>query len=208
MRLESPRAAGRRIRPVRRGRPRRGPGRDDDRYPARGGGKGRASRQLERSGTAIETAAMIASPGPQGPATSRAHGRSSRAAMAFEGAARADRSPLHCRCQYGKAPGVPAIGPRNRRSWRAGARAVKRRSWRLRHRLAAPANAHGVAERAPAAIRCGSASACTCGGLQVQRRSLRASGNCRTRLPVAAKMALHTAGATGGKAGSPSPVTG
>ena len=31
-------------------------------------------------------------------------------------------------------------------------------------------------------------------------------GNERTRLPVAAKMALHRAGITGGRAGSPSPV--
>ena len=34
------------------------------------------------------------------------------------------------------------------------------------------------------------------------------SGSERTRLPVAAKMALHSAGITGGSAGSPSPVGG
>jgi hypothetical protein len=33
-------------------------------------------------------------------------------------------------------------------------------------------------------------------------------GSERTRLPVAAKMALHNAGTTGGSAGSPMPVTG
>ena len=40
---------------------------------------------------------------------------------------------------------------------------------------------------------------------QAQRRSLLDSGILRTRCPVAAKMALHTAGASGGKAGSPEP---
>jgi uncharacterized protein (TIGR02117 family) len=43
---------------------------------------------------------------------------------------------------------------------------------------------------------------------QFQRRSARASGSSRTRLPVAQKMALHTAGASGGSGGSPRPVTG
>ena len=70
------------------------------------------------------------------------------------------------------------------------------------------ANVPGMDHGAAATIRCVPSSFCTPGELQVQRRSLRASGNCRTRLPVAAKMALHTAGATGGKAGSPKPVTG
>ena len=46
------------------------------------------------------------------------------------------------------------------------------------------------------------------GGRQLQRRSVRESGNWRTRLPVAAKIALQIAGATGGNAGSPSPVVG
>ena len=41
-----------------------------------------------------------------------------------------------------------------------------------------------------------------------QLKSTSAKGHWRTRLPVAAKMALHTAGANGGKAGSPKPVTG
>ena len=41
-----------------------------------------------------------------------------------------------------------------------------------------------------------------------QLKSPLARGICLTRLPVAAKMALHTAGASGGKAGSPRPVTG
>ncbi len=36
----------------------------------------------------------------------------------------------------------------------------------------------------------------------------RISGKLRTRSPVAAKIALHTAGATGGSAGSPNPVGG
>lgn len=43
---------------------------------------------------------------------------------------------------------------------------------------------------------------------QDQRRSTRESGIWRTRLPVAAKIALQMAGATGGRAGSPSPVVG
>ncbi len=46
------------------------------------------------------------------------------------------------------------------------------------------------------------------GAGQDQRRSTRESGIWRTRLPVAAKIALQMAGATGGKAGSPSPVVG
>jgi len=46
------------------------------------------------------------------------------------------------------------------------------------------------------------------GRAQAQRRSVRDSGICRTRLPVAAKIALQIAGATGGSAGSPRPVVG
>src|SRR5262249_42990960 len=41
---------------------------------------------------------------------------------------------------------------------------------------------------------------------QVQERSCLVSGSERTRFPVAAKIALHTAGRTGGRAGSPSPL--
>jgi hypothetical protein len=44
--------------------------------------------------------------------------------------------------------------------------------------------------------------------LQLQLKSVLLNGNSRTRFPVAAKIALHTAGASGGKAGSPKPVTG
>ncbi len=43
---------------------------------------------------------------------------------------------------------------------------------------------------------------------QLQLRSVFDSGSSRTRCPVAAKIALHTAGASGGNAGSPRPVTG
>jgi hypothetical protein len=43
---------------------------------------------------------------------------------------------------------------------------------------------------------------------QAQDRSCLDSGSDRTRFPVAAKMALHTAGMTGGSAGSPTPVGG
>jgi hypothetical protein len=42
----------------------------------------------------------------------------------------------------------------------------------------------------------------------LQCKSLRDSGRHRTHLPVAAKMALRTADASGGNAGSPKPVTG
>ena len=43
---------------------------------------------------------------------------------------------------------------------------------------------------------------------QLHARSVRTSGRRRTRLPVAAKMALQTAGGSGGIAGSPRPVGG
>ena len=43
---------------------------------------------------------------------------------------------------------------------------------------------------------------------QLQLRSVLLSGSSRTRLPVAAKIALQTAGASGGNTGSPRPVTG
>ena len=43
---------------------------------------------------------------------------------------------------------------------------------------------------------------------QLQLRSALLNGILRMRFPVAAKMALPIAGATGGKAGSPKPVVG
>ena len=43
---------------------------------------------------------------------------------------------------------------------------------------------------------------------QLHCRSVRAMGRRRMRLPVAAKMALQTAGGSGGRAGSPKPVGG
>src|SRR5215469_437743 len=43
---------------------------------------------------------------------------------------------------------------------------------------------------------------------QAQAKPCLASGRERTRLPVAEKMALHTAGSTGGRAGPPRPVGG
>ncbi len=42
--------------------------------------------------------------------------------------------------------------------------------------------------------------------LQINYQSCSANGNLRSRLPVAAKIALPKAAATGGKAGSPNPV--
>ncbi len=46
------------------------------------------------------------------------------------------------------------------------------------------------------------------GGGQVQLSWALEMGSCRIRLPVAAKIALHRAGGTGGRAGSPRPVGG
>src|SRR6266568_1312972 len=53
-----------------------------------------------------------------------------------------------------------------------------------------------------------SCEACGADDFQAQLNPLRASGRVRMRLPVAAKMALPTAGRMGGSVGSPRPVGG
>src|ERR1700686_1853036 len=69
---------------------------------------------------------------------------------------------------------------------------------------------HGIARGRLNVPRCANCSFCALLKLIVesQAKPARLNGNSRTRLPVAAKIALQSAGAKGGRPGSPIPAGG
>lgn len=67
-----------------------------------------------------------------------------------------------------------------------------------------PIGSDGVAD----SMRSGQSRDFERGPAYAQLRSVLLNGSVRIRFPVAAKIALHTAGARGGNAGSPRPVVG